>query len=249
MSGLPETASALPVLLRLCCLSVFWAGLAVGAENKHTSTLDALLPEIEKKHGATSTLAAAFEQEKYFSFMTKPVVSKGYILFSAPGKIRFEITAPFGVTLLDDGKKTLRYELVGNSWRPAQFSGGKSMQFVMDQIGQWMQGRFSGQRDVFVLSLADDGDPNSFASLDLTPRHKQFRAVIEKIRVSVSSPPEYDVLRIEIFEPGGDRFSLIFSERRINCELPAACFEVPEAGPECLKLFENAESHQEGRVM
>ncbi len=242
-----ETCSVLSffsIFQHFCVVCLFCAGMSAGAE-QDVPDMDKLLVQLEKTHGATRTMAAEFRQEKYFSFMTKPVVSRGFILFSVPDKIRFDIVAPFSTTLLDDGRNTERYELVGGKWRKVQFGGGNSIKFVMDQIGQWMQGKFSGQRNIFELSVSP-GDPNSYAFLDLEPRHKQIRQYIEKIRVRISEGPAYRISRIEIFEPGGDRFSLNFTKEVVNREFGADFFRDPETVADCRRLFEKAKTEEGG---
>ena len=217
-------------LLWMFCIAV------VAAEEKSVPDIEELLGQLEKQHSNIKTLAVRFRQEKHFSFMNKPIVSKGFMVFSVPDKIRFDITEPFATTLLDNGKKIERYEFADGKWLPLKFTGGKSIKLVMEQIGQWMQGKFSGQKKIFSLSVSVE-DPNSYVSLVLEPRHKQFRRYIEKIRVSISAPPAYKISRIDIFEPEGDRFSLEFVQELVNRDLPKDCFSDPNSASLCKKLF------------
>ncbi len=218
------------------CLLVMFCIAVSGAEEKSVPDLEELLGHLEKQHSNIKTLSVGFRQEKHFSFMNKPVVSNGFILFCVPDKMRFDITDPFATTLLDNGKKLDRYEFVDGKWRELKFTGGKSIKLIMGQIGQWMQGKFSGQRKIFSLSVSVE-DPNSYVSLVLEPRHKQFRSYIEKIRVSILAPPAYKISRIDIFEPEGDRFSLNFVQELVNPDLPKACFSDPNSAGLCKKLF------------
>jgi hypothetical protein len=158
--------------------------------------------------------------------MNKPVVSKGFMLFSLPKKIRYDITKPFHTTLLNDGKRIERYELEDDKWRSVQFTGGSSIKLVMEQIGQWIQGKFSQQKNLFTMSLSFE-DPNTYAFLNLEPRHKQFRRYIEKIRISISPPPKYSISKIDIYEPEGDYFTLDFIQEIVNRDLPRGCFRNP----------------------
>lgn len=208
----------------------------VAAEQNPVPKLEDFLVHLEKRHSNTKTLAARFRQEKHFSFMDKPLISQGYILFESPGRIRFDIIEPFQTAMLSDGKNIERYELVDGQWRSIQSNAGKSIKLVMEQIGQWMQGKFSNQKRVFDLSINAD-DPNGYVVLDLEPRPKQFRQYIEKIRIHVSKPPEYHITRIDIYEPEGDRFALAFLQEIINRELPENCFRNPEAAKQCKELF------------
>ena len=140
--------------------------------------LEGLLAQLETRHGSTKSLAAEFQQEKHFSFMDKPIISKGFIVFASPDKIRFDITEPFQTALLDDGKKIQRYEVIDGQWKPLKFGGGKSIKLVMGQIGQWMQGKFSGQEKIFALSMSD-GDPNDYAVLNLVPRSEEHTSELQ----------------------------------------------------------------------
>ena len=208
----------------------------VAAERNPVPALEDFLKHLEKRHSNMKTLAARFRQEKHFSFMDKPLVSEGYIIFESPDKIRFDITEPFQTAMLSDGKKIERYEFLDDQWRPIQSNAGKSIKLVMEQIGQWMQGKFSNQKRLFDLSISAD-DPNGYVVLDLEPRPKQFRQYIEKIRIHVSKPPEYHITRIDIFEPEGDRFALAFQQEILNKKLPENCFSKPHTAKQCQELF------------
>ena len=222
----------------LLVLVLFVCG--AGTQGEMDLDLEGLLAQLETRHGSTKSLAAEFRQEKQFSFMDKPIISQGFIVFASPDKIRFDITEPFQTALLDDGKKIQRYEVIDDQWKPLKFGGGKSIKLVMGQIGQWMQGKFSGQEKIFALSMSD-GDPNDYAVLNLVPRHKQFRQYIETIQVHIAPGPTYRVTRIDINEPQGDSFSLIFSNEKRNKRLPEECFRDPETASQCIELFKYGE--------
>jgi outer membrane lipoprotein-sorting protein len=209
---------------------------SVNGEQNPAPELEDLLTRLEKQHGDMKTLAARFRQEKHFSFMDKPIISQGFIFFSSPNRIRFDITKPFQTALLSDGKNIERYEFIDGQWRSMQLKGGKNIKLVIDQIGQWMQGKFSKQKRLFALSVSVD-DPNDYVSLDLEPRSKQFRQYIEKIRIHIAKPPEYNISRIDIYEPKGDRFALVFVQDILNQELPKNCFSNPQTAIQCKELF------------
>jgi hypothetical protein len=226
----------------VCCLLtlILCASIASAQRSKADLDLKDLLGQLETQHGPTKSLAAQFRQEKHFSFMSKPIISEGFIIFAAPDKIRFDITDPFQTALLDDGKRIQRHEIIDGQWKPLQFGGGKSIKLVMRQIGQWMQGKFSGQEEIFTLSMSA-GDPDDYAVLNLVPRHKQFRQYIEKIQVHIAPAPTYRVTRIDIKEPQGDSFALIFSREQKNKNLPKGCFSNPETATQCIELFKDGE--------
>jgi outer membrane lipoprotein-sorting protein len=217
----------------LCCAigQVSASAAAAPAEE-----LGQLLKHLEERNGKISSLAVKFSQEKRFSFMTKPIVSTGFMLFAHPGRIRFDIVEPFQTSLLDNGKKMGRYEFADGQWRAMQLGGGKSVKLVMEQIGQWIQGKFSTQEDIFNLSVMA-GDPNDYIVLSLQPKHKQFLQYIKEIRIHISAPPGYGITRIDILEPEGDSFALVFGSELINSPLPEEYFIRPETAGACLGLF------------
>jgi outer membrane lipoprotein-sorting protein len=200
--------------------------------------LEEVIGKLEKQHSSIKRLAAQFRQEKLFSFMDKPVVSHGFIIFESPNKIRFDITEPFRTTILNNGNIIKRYEFIDNQWKAVSFGGSKSVKLVMNQIGQWMQGKFAGQEDIFELS-ASTGDSNDYAVLELKPRDKQFRQYIEKIQIHIGPEPLYRVNYIKIQESQGDSFSLIFSNEQPNRDLPKDCFTEPQTVAQCLELFDS----------
>ncbi len=209
-----------------------------GGEVKQNSvpSLDDFLVRIEQRHSNMNTLAARFRQEKHFSFMDVPLISQGFIIFESPERIRFDITEPFQTAMLFDGKNIERYELVDDKWNSVQSNAGKSINLVMEQIGQWMQGKFSNKSSIFDLSISAD-EPNGYVVLDLNPLPKQFRQYIEKIKIHVTSPPEYNITRIDILEPEGDRFALVFQQEILNGKLPDKCFSDPQSAKQCKELF------------
>jgi outer membrane lipoprotein-sorting protein len=208
--------------------------------------LEDFLVRLEKRHSNIKTLAARFRQEKHFSFMDKPLISQGFILFESPGRIRFDITEPFQTAMLSDGKKMARYEQVDGQWRSVSSGAGKSIKLVMEQIGQWMQGKFKDHTRLFELSLSA-GDPNGYVVLHLNPRPRQFRQYIEKIKIHVSKPPEYHITRIVIYEPEEDWFGLVFQKEILNPKLPEHCFRNPQTAEQCKELFskEQTETQEE----
>ena len=210
--------------------------MGADAEQNHIPELQDLLIRLETRHSKMKTLAARFRQEKHFSFMEKPLVSHGFILFESPDKIRFDLTEPFQTTMISDGGKIERYELVDGEWRSIQSNAGKSIKLVMEQIGKWMQGKFLDKKRLFDLSVSAD-DPNGYVVLDLKPRHKQFQQYIKQIQIHISSPPEYHITRIDIHEPEGDRFALAFLQEILNRELPENCFSSPQVMKQCKELF------------
>lgn len=200
--------------------------------------LEDLLLKLEASHGSLKTLAVAFDQTKHFSFMDKPVVSQGFVLFESPNKIRFDIYTPFSSSMINDGEKVSRYEYVNEKWEKTNFDGGKSVKLVIDQIGNWMRGQFPKDNRIFSLAAEGD-DPNLYAKLVLTPVDSRFLQHIEQIVLDIGPEPGYDIEKISIYEPRGDYFTLTMKDQLRNISLPQNCFTDPSSAQNCKKLFES----------
>ncbi len=225
--------NGLCILVCLCCLSSAFA--STGEKLK----VETFLQDLETQHKTTMSLGVRFKQEKFFSFMDRPVVSQGRLFFLDPGKVRFELVRPFGSVMLNDGKKLSRFELSDGKWEQVKFGASNTVKLMLGQICQWLQGKYSKQSDIFDFSIRTD-DPNSYAVLTLTPKDKRFREHIKSIEVFTGKPPEFKVIKLTINEPDGDSTHMIFSDEVINCKISDKVFSEPGASEQCREILDKS---------
>ena len=97
-------------------------------------------------------MQAVFTQEKHLRILARPLISRGTLLFQAPQSLRWEYTDPMhSVLLLHDGQIDKRIEHDGH-FVEDNGAGVGTMQIILQDIGSWLDGRFSGQSALFCPS-------------------------------------------------------------------------------------------------
>lgn len=191
--------------------------------------------ELEKCHGGNKSLATKFEQEKHLKALKTPLVAQGRICFSPPDHLRFEITHPFRSVLLYDHGRIQRFEHEDGKWKALDTRGVRVMTLVLGQISQWMQGKFETESPVFETSVVSAQE--QCAIVRLQPKNEQFREFLERIDIAVAPPPERNIQRITLREPGGDYTEMRFTREWHGIELPNSIFTSPDM-PDGLALFD-----------
>lgn len=191
--------------------------------------------ELEKCHGGNKSLATVFDQEKHLKMLKNPLRAQGSIYFAPPDHLRFEITHPFRSVLLYNQGNIQRFEQEEGKWTELDARAVRVMALVMEQISQWMQGKFEPQSPVFDTSAASA--PDQCVTVFLSPKHERFREFIEGIDITAGPPPERRIQAITIREPGGDYTEMRFTKEWHGIELPESVFQSPDM-PAALALFD-----------
>jgi outer membrane lipoprotein-sorting protein len=163
------------------------------------------------------SVSAEFEQEKHMKILARPLVSKGVFYFQSPESLRWEYKTPIRSILLMHGGVTKRY--IQSQDGLVEETGGavQSMQFVLQEITQWMAGRFD-ENATFAAEL----EPNR--KIVLTPRHKSVAALIQRIELALSDQPGV-IDSVTIFESQDSFTRLTFHNARLNQNIPESLFK------------------------
>jgi len=151
--------------------------------------------------------------------LARPLLSKGTFLFLAPDSIRWEYRSPFRSILLAHNGNTKRFvqrndELVADS-----SAGLQSMQMVVQEIGQWLKGRFD-ENPAFTAAL------ESGKKIVLLPKDQSVAALIQRIEI-VLSGADGVIESVTIME-GEDSFTRIeFDQVTLNQPMGDALFQDP----------------------
>lgn len=151
--------------------------------------------------------------------LAKPLVSRGTFLFRAPDSLRWEYRTPLRSILLAHNGETKRFvqrndELVADS-----SASLPSMQMVVQEIGQWLKGRFD-ENPAFMSSLEPGG------KIGLVPKEPSFAVLIQKIEI-VLSQRDAVIESVTIFE-GRDSFTRIeFDQVILNQPIEDSLFREP----------------------
>ncbi len=172
----------------------------------------------EESHVDLHSIQADFVQEKHLKILARPIVSTGTFTFQAPQSLRWEYKSPIpSILIMHDGgvKKYIEKDGQFVEDRGMQVT---AMQFVLAEISNWLDGRFS-DNDMFSVSGPDDG------IVLLSPKEKALSALINRIELKLAD--QQGLLdSVKIIE-GPDSFTLMtFGNRSINREIPSSEFTV-----------------------
>ncbi len=129
-----------------------------------------------------TSVQAEFVQEKHMEILAKPVVSKGVFYFRAPNSLRWEYRSPVQSILLMHDGRTKRYILKDGAITEDAGAHLQSMQVVLQDIAQWINGRFE-ENPAFSASL----EPHR--KIVLRPKEKSLANIIQRIELVLSDRP------------------------------------------------------------
>lgn len=168
---------------------------------------------------ALHSVQAVFTQEKHLKILARPLISTGTLTFQAPQSLRWEYLQPIHtVLLLHDGQLDKRIERDGHFVRD-DGSGVDTMRIVLQDIGNWLDGRFN-DNPLFTAHRLDQ------QTLELRPRDPGMESVIQRIELRLRAQQGV-VDRVTIVE-GDEAFTVItFSQVVLNEDIPGQRFTAP----------------------
>jgi outer membrane lipoprotein-sorting protein len=164
------------------------------------------------------SVQAEFTQEKHLKILVRPLISHGVFAFQAPGSLRWEYLRPLhSILLMHNGKMQKLMERDGR-FEQENGTGMDSMQIVLQDIGNWLDGRFT-DNPMFIVSRGED-------RIVLTPKEQGLQSIISRIELHPGQ--EQGVIeRVTIVE-GPDAFTtLTFRTPVLNREIPESTFTGP----------------------
>lgn len=168
---------------------------------------------------ALQSVQAEFTQEKNLKILVRPLVSRGVFAFQAPQSLRWEYLSPVhSVLLLHEGRMQKLIERDGR-FEPDNGAGVDAMRIVLQDIGSWLDGRFTANPLFHVTRTGE-------RTVVLIPKEQGVQAVISRIELQLG--PEQGVMeRVTIFE-GPDNFTrLTFTNAVLNRAIPVETFTKP----------------------
>lgn len=162
------------------------------------------------------SIQAEFIQEKHLKILVRPLVSTGTFTFQTPQSLRWEYRTPVPSVLLMHGGKIKK--LVERDGQMVEDKGLRldSMQVVLGQISNWLDGRFS-DNDMFSVSFVDK------SAVLLTPKDQALAGLISKIELKLADQ-EGLLDGVIIFEGPDSYTSMTFKNRVLNNEIAVSVF-------------------------
>ena len=199
---------------RLFCL----AALLLISQGVHAGAIDKLHQFLE----STKTLRAGFTQIVVAKNGTRPQQSSGVMIFSRPGKFRWQIEKPYSQLLVSDGEKVWIYDpdlrqvtvkKVGNAL------GGTPAALLAGESG----GKSTLEKS---FTLREAGEREGLEWVEAVPKSQE--SGFEKLRLGFAGN---DLKAMELFDNFGQTTSLYFSNLERNPVVAASLLSFkPPAG-------------------
>jgi len=172
--------------------------------------------ELETAAGTVTSIKAGFTQEKHMKILVRPLVSEGRLLFQGPDSLRWEYSRPVQSILLLHNGQTKRFVKKNGSVVEDASANLQSMQVVVQEITQWLSGRFD-ENPAFTAKLAPG------RVIVLVPKDESFARLIQRIEVHLSDRPAI-IKSVMIFESEDTFTKLDFKDVIINQKLDDVLF-------------------------
>lgn len=166
--------------------------------------------------GRVTSVQSAFIQKKHLPILDKPLESKGIFYYQAPRSLRWEYRQPVRSILLMHDGRVRRFSQSRGALREETGGGLDAMQVVMDEITQWLSGRFE-ENPIFEARLMPE------RRIVLTPRRKEMSAVIMRIELMLSQQPGL-MQSVLIYESPESWTELQFEDPLLNPAIDPALF-------------------------
>ena len=148
--------------------------------------------------------------------LAKPLVSRGFFYFQAPNSLRWEYRSPVQSVLLMHDGKTKRYLKRNGAIIEDAGAHLQSMQLVLQDIAQWLNGRFE-ENPAFSASLEPD------RKIVLRPKDKSIAIIIQRIELILADRPGI-IETVMIYEGENSYTRFEFKNAQLNQPLQDSIF-------------------------
>lgn len=179
------------------------------------------IPSFKKKFSVESakveSISSNFTQEKILSALTEKITSSGKFWFKRSNKVRIEYMKPFVYLMVMNGDKMLIRDEQKES--RINVKSNRLFQQVNRIMIDCVQGTILDSKD-FSPKVFED--KNTYL-LEMTPTSKTLREFFQTI-VLVVDKKDYSAISILMNEPGGDKTTITFTDKKLNTQLSDAVF-------------------------
>ncbi|MCE7062095.1 outer membrane lipoprotein carrier protein LolA [Dyadobacter sp. CY343] len=176
-----------------------------------------ILAELKKTSQATTSIQAAFTEEKHLAVLKEPERSSGVFYFKQ-NKMRWEQKNPVKYVIMINGDK-LRIEEGGKEKNVGQASR-MAAQIKELMIGL-VNGDFQQNKAFSIAALASDDQ----YMIVLTPVNRRLKNIYSKITM-VFPKSTLRLKELTFFDKGGDRNLLRFHSEKFNSQINDSLFEI-----------------------
>jgi hypothetical protein len=173
--------------------------------------------ELRVAAGGIRSVQAEFVQEKHLPILAKPLISRGVFYYQGPGSLRWEYRLPVKSVLIMHEGRIRRFVDGPAGLSEERGAGIDAMQVVMQEIAQWLAGRFD-ESTIFEARLEAGG------SIELVPREPSFKKVIQRIVLNLGDRPGM-IDHVTIYESQDAFTRMTFNPSEINRPIDGTVFQ------------------------
>jgi outer membrane lipoprotein-sorting protein len=177
-------------------------------------------PAFQEAARRITAVEAQFVQKKTLPILARPLISWGRFYYQPPRSLRWEYERPVPSILVMQGGTVKRYLKDKGVWRQESGASLPAMQTVLEEIGQWQQGRFADNPH-FRAELVEGPEPQ----VVLLPRQEAWRKVIQRIVLTPDLKRPGVIRSVQMTEDERTFTVIEFTQVKVNGPLAADLFE------------------------
>ncbi|WP_439557459.1 LolA family protein [Dyadobacter sp.] len=201
----------------LCLFCLALVQISQAQTFKPVADQEKVLAELRKTSQATTSIQAAFTEEKFLAVLKEPERSSGLFYFQQKDKMRWEQKSPSKYVILINGDK-LRIQEGGKEKNVGQ-AGRMAAQIKELMIGL-VNGDFQ-QNKAFAIACLGSEDQYQIV---LTPINRRLKNIYSKITM-VFPKSSLRLKELVFFEKGGDKSVMKFSAEKFNQPINDSLFQ------------------------
>ncbi|HEV2668942.1 MAG TPA: outer membrane lipoprotein chaperone LolA [Blastocatellia bacterium] len=191
---------------------LFFNALAVGAQTE----VDRMVNGLQSKYNKISSLSADFTQV-HTSRNQRERRESGNLLLKKPGKMKWNYTTPEEKQYISDGKWLYEYVAAEKAVTRSSIKETEDLRAPF----AFLLGQGNLRREFRRIEFANESPVNAGNKvLRMIPKHLQD---FDELRVEFD-PDSFQMARLSIIKPDGDRSDFIFSNIKENVPAPSAQF-------------------------
>jgi outer membrane lipoprotein-sorting protein len=196
--------AALATLLPISWVICGGDSLAAGAANPVPAELEALMEFFAQGGG----VLAHFQESRHLSILTNPIETTGMVYFMPPDRLARHTTWPDRSSVVVEAGRVSIGDETGQ--RVFDFDTSEVAQALVGNLMIVFRGDLESLKARYSISFDSDGEN---WTLDLEPRSRALRRIIDKIRFTGRSR---ELSAMETHESNGDRTIMRFSEIEVG---------------------------------
>jgi outer membrane lipoprotein-sorting protein len=173
---------------------------------------------LESMSAKVGTIESNFIQEKHLSILSNIIVSKGHFCFKKENNIRWEYLQPYKYLIIISGGKIFIKEEQGQ--KQYDIESNRMFREMNNFISGCIRGDILKNEKDFKAGYYEN-EKNYFVKL--VPKAESMRKMLNEVQIWFDRN-DLTVTAIKMLENGGDFTKIIFSEKKLNTDIPIERF-------------------------